>query len=294
MKMEVIYGKNSVNEFLKTSGRQLSGRLLIARGQEAGPGKQIVDLATRLGLVCLSGPRKELDQMYPGVNHQGFVLELGKPRAERDAQRKPDSSKQPALGRKARGKNEEVEEDTDSILLPPLSDEIMSWDWEKELPAAVERGERPRVLVLDRVQDPGNLGAIVRSAAQFGAACIFIPKDGASGMTPAARKTACGGDCYVPVVAETNLVRVLEKLKEMGFWTAAAVGSEGKDVREFDFDTPFAVVLGSEGEGIRRLLAERCDWKLSIQTLPRLDSLNVSVSAGIILHEMFSKRKILK
>lgn len=293
MKKNVIYGKNAVLEFLKTCRRPVGGRLLIARGNEGGAGKLMRDLSARLNIVCLSGPRRELDQMYPGIVHQGFVLEPGVKGAERSKGGERPEVKASVVhpGADSRSVDHAGE---DEVVLAPLPDEIAHWDWARELPAAIERGEWPRVVILDRVQDPGNLGAIVRSAAQFGVACIIIPKDGASGLTPVARKAACGGDCHVPVIAETNLVRVLERLKEMGFWTAAAVGGEGRDIHEFTFDSPFAVVLGSEGDGVRRLVAERCDWKLTIPMLPRLDSLNVSVSAGIIMHEMFSKRKILE
>ncbi|HOG63838.1 MAG TPA: 23S rRNA (guanosine(2251)-2'-O)-methyltransferase RlmB [Spirochaetota bacterium] len=295
MKKTLIYGKNAVLEYLKTCRRPVGGRLLLARGNEGGAGKLMQDLAVKLGIVCLSGPRRELDQLYPGLVHQGFVLELGQ--KGKAPGRVPDGRAQarpPKAPRPAVEAREDRETEEEEIRLEPLPEDIVHWDWERELAAAVERGEWPRVLVLDHVQDPGNLGAVVRSAAQFGVSCVIIPKDGASGMTPVARKAACGGDCHVPVITETNLVRVLERLKEMGFWSAAAVGSDGKPVREFAFDSPFVVVLGSEGAGIRRLLLERCDWKLTIPMLPRLDSLNVSVSAGIILHEMFSKRKILE
>lgn len=286
MKKNIIYGKNAVLEFLKTCQRPVEGRLLLARGQEKGIEKLMRDLSARLNIVCCPGPKRELDRLYPGILHQGFVFEL---RAGKNAT--------PRLAGKPRqefASDDHPETQAEENTLPPLPDEIAHWNWRTELPAAIERGEHPRVVLLDRVQDPGNLGAIIRSAAQFGIACIIIPKDGSSGLTPVARKAACGGECHVPLIVETNLVRVIRQLKEMGFWTAAAVAADGRDIREFDFASPFAIVLGSEGAGVRRLIAESCDWKLTIPMLPRLDSLNVSVSAGIIMHEMFAKKKTLK
>jgi len=216
--------------------------------RESGDRDGVVAAAVALGLVPVESPRRDLDARFPGAVHQGYAIEL-------DAE----------AGEVAAGE----------------------YVWEIELADAVGRGERPRVLLLDRVQDPGNLGAIVRTAAQFGVACIFVPRDRAAAFTAVARKAACGGDRYVPVIQVTNLAQQLAALKEMGFWTAAACGEEGKAVWDFRFDVPFAVVLGAEGDGVRRLLVDRCDWKLRIPMLPRLDSLNVSVSAGIVLYEMF-------
>lgn len=163
-------------------------------------------------------------------------------------------------------------------------------DWHAVLQAAIDSGEEPAVAVLDRIQDPQNLGAIVRSAALFGIRAVFIPNRNAASFTLVARKAACGGEQWVPVIEVANLSNLLEELKKMGFWIAAACMDGDKTLPELDTRGPFAVVMGSEGEGVKHLLQERCDWRVSIPTSGRLDSLNVSVASGLFFQEIFRQR----
>jgi 23S rRNA (guanosine2251-2'-O)-methyltransferase len=173
------------------------------------------------------------------------------------------------------------------LLMLEASVSTDTQDWSDILATAIEAGRYPRVALLDRIQDPGNLGAILRSAALFGIDVVFIPKDRSVGMTPAVRKAACGGDLLVRVETVSNLIRIAEQLKKMGFWLAAAVADGETTLWDARFDCPIAVVMGSEGEGVRRLLLEACDYRISIPTTGRLDSLNVSVASALIFHEMF-------
>ena len=107
-----------------------------------------------------------------------------------------------------------------------------------------------------------------------------------------ARKAACGGEQHVPIIEVPNLANLLEELKKMGFWIAAAVADGDRTLWELDTTGPFAIIMGSEGEGVRRLLLEKCDYRLAIPTSGNLDSLNVSVASGLVFHEIFKQRSL--
>ena len=167
-------------------------------------------------------------------------------------------------------------------------------DWKNDLDKAIKSGNNPRVAILDRVQDPHNLGAIVRSAAQFGISHVFILDKNAAPFNSSASKSACGGEEYCHVVEVGNLVRLIETLKGLGFWIAAAVASGDKKLWDAEFNEPFAVILGSEGDGVRRLVLENSDYTISIPTLGKIDSLNVSVSASLVFYEIFRRDSAVK
>ncbi len=148
----------------------------------------------------------------------------------------------------------------------------------------------PLALVLDGIEDPRNLGAIVRTAECAGVDGIFVPERRAVGLTGAVMKAAAGAIEYVPVARVTNLVRLIEQLKERNIWTVGAA-SEGKsDYTEWDWTLPTAIFLGNEGSGLHRLVKERCDTLVRIPVRGRLDSLNVSVAAGVLLYEALRRR----
>jgi 23S rRNA (guanosine2251-2'-O)-methyltransferase len=147
----------------------------------------------------------------------------------------------------------------------------------------------PLVIVLDGVTDPRNLGAVLRTAEGAGASGVVIPKDRAVGVTAAAVKASAGASEHVPVARETNLRRAIDRMKEAGVWVyAAEVG--GTKYTELDLSGPVALVLGSEGRGVRRLVREGCDGTVSIPMLGAVESLNVSVAAAILLHEARRRR----
>lgn len=150
--------------------------------------------------------------------------------------------------------------------------------------------ENPLVLVLDGVTDPRNLGAALRVADATGASGIVVPKDKAVGVTPVAVKASAGASEHVRVARETNLRRSIERMKEAGIWTFAAEG-DGETVHtELDMAGPVALVLGSEGKGVRRLVREGCDGSVSIPMLGAVGSLNVSVAAAILFYEAGRQR----
>lgn len=156
-----------------------------------------------------------------------------------------------------------------------------------ELPATPER----LVLVLDGVQDPHNLGACLRSAEAAGVTAVIIPKDRAVGLTPVARKAAAGAAERVPVVAVTNLVRTLARLKELGYWVTGLAGEAEESLYAADLTGPTVIVMGGEGEGLRRLTRETCDRLVKIPMTGKIESLNVSVAAAVCLFESVRQRQ---
>ena len=147
----------------------------------------------------------------------------------------------------------------------------------------------PLILVLDSVTDPRNLGAVLRAAEGAGASGVVIPKDRVVGVTAAAVKASAGASEHVPVARETNLRRAIDRMKEAGVWVyAAEVG--GTTYTELNLSGSVALVLGSEGRGVRRLVREGCDGAVSIPMLGAVESLNVSVAAAILLYEARRQR----
>jgi len=150
----------------------------------------------------------------------------------------------------------------------------------------------PLLLVLDGVQDPHNLGACLRSADALGAHAVVAPKDRAVGMTPVVEKVASGAAETVPYVMVTNLARTLVELKDRGIFVVGLAGEADSDLHAAALDGPLALVLGAEGDGLRRLTRERCDALVRIPMAGSVESLNVSVTAGICLYEAARQRRV--
>jgi 23S rRNA (guanosine2251-2'-O)-methyltransferase len=153
-----------------------------------------------------------------------------------------------------------------------------------------EAGAHALILVLDGVTDPHNLGACLRSAEAAGVTAVVVPKDRAVGITPTVRRASAGAADRVPLVAATNLSRTLKVLKDAGVWLTGLVGDAEASVYSIDFKGPVAIVLGSEGEGMRRLTREACDFVARIPMRGGIESLNVSVAAGVALFEVLRQR----
>ena len=147
----------------------------------------------------------------------------------------------------------------------------------------------PLILVLDGVTDPRNLGAVLRAADGAGASGVVVPKDRAAGMTAAAVKASAGASEYVRVARETNLRRAIEKMKDAGLWVYAAEAG-GAPFSKLDLAGPVGLVFGSEGRGVRRLVREACDGRVSIPMLGNVGSLNISVAAAVLLYEVRRQR----
>ncbi len=162
---------------------------------------------------------------------------------------------------------------------------------EKELPVFLNGLSKPAfLLVLDGVQDPHNLGACLRSADAAGVDAVIIPRDKSVGLTPVVRKVASGAADAVPLFCVTNLSRTLRLLKESGIWLYGASDEAAQNLFETDLRGPVALVLGSEGKGLRRLTAEHCDFHVAIPMAGQVESLNVSVAAGVLLFEVVRQR----
>ena len=167
-----------------------------------------------------------------------------------------------------------------------------SGDPETQLEEALEASVGPPLLlVLDGVQDPHNLGACLRSADAAGACAVIVPRDRAAGLTPVVRKVAAGAAETVPLVSVVNLARTLRDLKDRGIWLVGTDDTASSALYEADLAGPLALVMGSEGEGMRRLTRECCDQLVSIPMAGTVESLNVSVAAGVALFEAVRQRR---
>jgi 23S rRNA (guanosine2251-2'-O)-methyltransferase len=154
----------------------------------------------------------------------------------------------------------------------------------------IQTDNKPLVLGLDAVEDPRNLGAILRTAECAGVNGVFLPERRAVGLTATVAKTAAGALEHVSVARVTNLVQLIEQLKQRNIWVVGAAEDGPSDYTEWDWTVPSALFLGSEGTGLYRLVRERCDALVRIPTRGRIASLNVSVAAGIILYEALRQR----
>lgn len=160
---------------------------------------------------------------------------------------------------------------------------------EDMLALAKERGEAPFLILLDNIEDPHNLGAIIRTANLAGAHGVIIPKRRAVGLTATVAKTSAGALNYTKVAKVTNLVRTMEELKEQGLWFVCA-DMDGQTMYGADLKGPIGLVIGSEGEGVGRLVKESCDFTVGIPMKGQVDSLNASVAAGILAYEIVRQR----
>ncbi len=162
---------------------------------------------------------------------------------------------------------------------------------ENDLKSVVEGAKQvPFWLILDHIQDPHNLGACLRTADAAGVQGVIVTKDQAVGITPTVCKVASGAAETVPVYQVTNISRTIAWLKEQGIWVVGAAGEADKTIYETDINMPLALVMGAEEKGMRRLTREQCDFLVKIPMQGSVDSLNVSVAAGVLIYEAFRQR----
>ena len=155
---------------------------------------------------------------------------------------------------------------------------------------AETRGEKPFLIICDEIEDPHNLGAIIRTAEATGDHGVIIPERRSASLNATVAKAACGALEYVPVARVTNIANTIDALKERGVWVFGA-DMDGDDYTKTDFNTPCALVIGNEGKGIGALTAKKCDAILSLPMLGKINSLNASVAAGILMYEVVRSRK---
>ncbi|MDQ1639218.1 MAG: rRNA (guanosine2251-2-O)-methyltransferase [Pyrinomonadaceae bacterium] len=160
----------------------------------------------------------------------------------------------------------------------------------ERLAAMMNTGQQPLVLGLDAIEDPRNLGAILRTAECAGVDGVFIPERRAAGLTATVAKAAAGALEHIAVARVTNLVQLIERLKQLNIWVVGATGDASANYTQWDWTVPSALFLGNEAAGLHRLVQERCDTLVRIPLRGRIESLNVSVAAGVILYEALRQR----
>ncbi|WP_274365241.1 23S rRNA (guanosine(2251)-2'-O)-methyltransferase RlmB [Paenibacillus thermotolerans] len=242
MNDEVIAGRHPVEEALR-SGRTIH-KLYFAEGAQGIGG--ILAEARQSGVVVQQADKRKLDQMAPGVRHQG-VIALAAERAYAEL------------------------------------DDLFA--------AAEASGQPPLFILLDEIEDPHNLGSILRTADCAGAHGVIVPKRRSAGLTATVSKTSAGASEHVPVARVTNLAQTIEELKERGVWIAGADASADRDVYDTDLKLPLGLVIGNEGKGIGRLIRERCDFLVKLPMYGRINSLNASVAASLLMYEAVRQRR---
>ena len=253
--VNIIYGVAPVLEALR-AGRRPVERLVLAIGANPERLRELTEAARRAGVTVEKRDRRELDDLSRRANHQGVLAIL------------------------AGGKRGSAYVDAATILSSI-----------GQASGGEINARQPLVVLLDGIEDPHNLGAILRTCECAGVDGVFIPEHRAAGITEIVAKTSAGAVEYLKIAQVTNLVPLILELKERGFWIAAIEGGASTTYTSFDLTMPLAIVLGSEGKGVRRLVREKCDVTLSIPMLGRVNSLNVSVAAGVVLFEAVRQRR---
>lgn len=244
MEEEIIGGKHSVIEALK-SGRTIN-KIWVAENAQKHLTQPIVVEAKKLGVVIQHVDKRKLDQLAPGVQHQGVVAQAA----------------------------------------PYAYAEV-----EDILQAAEQKGEPPFILLLDEIEDPHNLGSILRTADCTGVHGVIVPKRRSAQVTATVSKTSAGAAEYVPVARVTNLGQTIDSLKEKGIWVVGTDVSAAAGIYETNvFDGPVAIVIGNEGKGMGRLIREKCDVLVKLPMNGRINSLNASVAAGVVMYEVLRLR----
>lgn len=221
--------------------------------------------------VCIDGQRQDarLKQVLDELAAIGII---------------PEKIDRKKLDRMADGKNHQGI--VASVELPAMRSEDQLKNDVEALTAT------PFYLVLDQVQDPHNLGACLRTADAVGVHGIIVTKDNAASITPTVCKVASGAAETVPVYQVTNLARVLRWLKEQNIWIMGAAGEAEQTVFEMQLDMPLAIVMGAEGSGMRHLTRQHCDFLVKIPMTGQVESLNVSVAAGVLMYEAFRQKQV--
>lgn len=243
---EVVAGKHSVTEALK-SGRTIN-KIWIAENAQKHLTLPIIAEAKKLGIVIQHVDKRKLDQMVPGVQHQGVVAQAA----------------------------------------PYAYVEV-----EDLLKVAEEKGDPPFLLLLDEIEDPHNLGSILRTADCTGAHGVILPKRRSAQVTATVSKTSAGAVEYVPVARVTNLGQTIDQLKEMGVWVVGTVVDAVQELYDTEvFDGPVAIVIGNESKGMGRLIREKCDVLVKLPMAGKINSLNASVAAGVVMYEVLRRRRL--
>jgi 23S rRNA (guanosine2251-2'-O)-methyltransferase len=266
-----LYGLHAVRAALMRHPERVLA-VKIARSREDSRARELETLARARGRPVERVDAQTLTRLLGEVVHQGIAAEVTP---------LPTWSEDDLLSAvAARGA-------AGSTARPPAGEPA----GDPTRPAAPE-ASAPRRLALDGVQDPHNLGACLRTADACGALAVIVPRDRSAQLTAAARKVAAGAAESTPVVACTNLARTLALLKEAGVWAFGADADAEKDACDVDLTVAAVLVLGAEGRGLRQLTRQRCDVLVRLPRLGAVESLNVSVAAGMLLYEAVRQRRV--
>ncbi|MDO4765800.1 MAG: 23S rRNA (guanosine(2251)-2'-O)-methyltransferase RlmB [Eubacteriales bacterium] len=241
------------------------------------------------GTIRISGYNAVLEKLKAGNPVQEILLQKGAEHTE--IVERADLAKVPIRVVEKEELDRYTEERHQGVVA--IAKDYRYVEVEDILEIAAAKGEPPFLVLLDQITDPHNLGAIIRTAHQVGCHGIVIPERRSASITEVVAKTSAGAIEYLPVAQVTNLNRTIEYLKKQGLWIAGA-DMDGQSIYEADLKGAFALVIGSEGEGISRLTREKCDFIVSIPMFGKIDSLNASVSAGVILYEALRQRRFSK
>lgn len=244
MNEEWIGGRNPVMEALRSN--HPINKIWIAEHSGGEALGELRQLAKARGIVVQFVPRKKLNQLAPGMAHQGVLA---------------------------------------SVAAYSYA------ELETLFARAKERGEEPFFLLLDEIEDPHNLGSIMRTAEATGVHGIIIPKRRAVGLTATVAKASAGAIQYMPVVRVTNMAQTIDTLKKEGLWIAGTDPQAKEDYRQANFTVPIGIVIGSEGKGISRLILEKCDFLVRIPLRGQVTSLNASVAASLLMYEVLRSRQ---
>ena len=258
--MQTIYGLHAVRLMLQKHPGRVSA-LRVAERRDDPRVRELDELARRRQIAVHRVDRAALKQTLGDVSHQGVAADIEPlpPWSEDDLLAAVQTAAEASQG----------------------SDE-----------GSPEASQAPLILALDGVQDPHNLGACLRTADACGALAIIVPRDRAAHVTPVVRKVAVGAAETTPVVPVTNLVRTLRLLKDAGLWVIGADADGAKRAHEVDLRGAVVLVLGAEGSGLRHLTRQNCDWMVRLPQLGAVESLNVSVAAGMLLYEAVRQRSV--
>ncbi len=248
--MDKLTGIHAVKEALE-AWRPID-RIAIAKGRQDTRVEEIVQLARKQGVPVRFEDRGQLDRLANSKDHQGVVA-LAAARAA--------ASLEDILANANANAN-----------------------------ANAGHGQLGLIVLLDGVEDPHNLGAIIRTTLAVGAHGVVIPERRAAGLTDTVARASAGALAHLPVAKVTNLVRTMEELKDAGYWLVGLDEQGGENYTEVDYASPVGIVLGSEGQGLHELTRKRCDFVVSLPTTGPIKSLNVSVAAGVVLFEAIRQR----
>lgn len=242
---DFVFGRHSGLDYLKTQPAQKINKVFLQQGVQADFANQVYALSKKKRLVVQTVPRKKMDRLVAGANHQGLILAVAS---------------------------------------------FSYTDLDKKLQEFADQGKEPFILMLDSIEDPHNLGSILRSADATGVDLIIIPKRHASGLTSLVAKTSTGAIDYVPVARVNNLVQTCQQLKKQGFWIFGT-DMEGTDYRQWNARGKVVLVIGNEGKGMSPLLKKQMDQMLTLPMVGHVQSLNASVATGVMLYQMLTSRQ---